>query len=93
MDLEIKILDFRLGGIFQKVLKAQNGPEMWGKFRYLELEEPHRITLINSFSNTESETVLVVPFGADWPLEMWTEYRFEAAGIQTLLYLTSHPLN
>ena len=95
MDIEIKTLDFRPGGIFHYVLKAGNGFEMWGKFTYLEIEAPNRITLINSFSNPNAETVEapVVPFGADWPLEMWTEYRFEPSGEQTQLTLTSHPQN
>lgn len=95
MEMEIKTFDFRPGGIFHYVLKAGNGFEMWGKFNYLEIEAPNRITLINSFSNAEAETVPapVVPFGADWPLEMWTEYRFEPAGKQTLMTLTSFPQN
>ena len=95
MDIEIKALDFRPGGIFHYVLKAANGFEMWGKFTYLEIESPHRITLINSFSNAEAETVAAppIPFGADWPREMWTEYRFEEEAKKTTMTLTSHPLN
>ncbi|OOG74894.1 SRPBCC domain-containing protein [Algoriphagus sp. A40] len=95
MDMEIKSFDFRPEGIFHYVLKAGNGFEMWGKFTYLEIEAPHRITLINSFSNPEGETVPapLVPFGADWPLEMWTEYRFEPSGEETQLTLTSYPQN
>lgn len=95
MDMEIKTFDFRPGGIFHYVLKAGNGFEMWGKFTYLEIEAPNRITLINSFSNAVAETVPapVVPFGADWPLEMWTEYRFEKSVDQTLITLTSFPQN
>jgi len=93
MEIEIKTLDFRPGWIFHYVLKAGNGFKMWGKFTYLEIEEPQRITLINSFSNAEAETVPapLIPFGADWPLEMWTEYRFEPSGEQTIMTLTSNP--
>lgn len=95
MDMEIKTFDFRPGGIFHYVLKAGNGFEMWGKFTYLEINAPNRITLINSFSNAKAETIPapLVPFGADWPLEMWTEYRFEPTGEETLLTLTSYPQN
>lgn len=95
MAIEIKTLEFRPGGIFHYVLKAVNGLEMWGKFSYLEIEAPHRVTLINSFSNAAGETLPapVVPFGEDWPLEMWTEYRFEPSGEETLITLTSHPQN
>lgn len=95
MEIDIKTFDFRPGGIFHYVLKAGNGFEMWGKFTYLEIEVPNRITLINSFSNALAETIPapLVPFGADWPLEMWTEYRFEPSGDHTLITLTSHPQN
>ncbi|RIW15870.1 SRPBCC domain-containing protein [Algoriphagus lacus] len=95
MEMKIKTFDFRSGGIFHYLIKAGNGFEMWGKFTYLEIEAPNRITLINSFPNADAETVPapIVPFGADWPLEMWTEYRFEPSGDQTLLRLTSYPLN
>ncbi len=93
MEIEIKTFEFKPGGIFHYVLKAKNGFEMWGKFTYLEIEKPGRITLLNSFSNEKGETVAApeVPFGADWPLEMWTEYRFESIGEQCLVTLTSHP--
>ncbi len=93
MEIEIKTQDFQPGGIFHYVLKAGNGFEMWGKFTYLEIEAPHRVTLINSFSNAEAETVPapLIPFGADWPLEMWTEYRFDPSGNQTIMTLSSIP--
>ena len=93
MDMEIKTFDFCPKGIFHYVLKAGNGFEMWGKFTYLEIEKPNRIVLLNSFSNAEGETVKApeVPFGADWPLEMWTEYTFTPDGEGCQLKLTSYP--
>jgi uncharacterized protein YndB with AHSA1/START domain len=93
MEIEIKTFEFKPGGIFHYVLRVGNGFEMWGKFSYLEIEKPGRITLLNSFSNPAGETVPApeVPFGADWPLEMWTEYRFTDLGDHCELKLTSHP--
>jgi uncharacterized protein YndB with AHSA1/START domain len=93
MEMEIKTFDFRSDGIFHYVLKAGNGFEMWGKFTYLEIEKPHRIVLLNAFSNSEGETINApeVPFGADWPLEMWTEYTFTSDGKGCRLKLTSYP--
>ncbi len=93
MDMEIKTFDFHPDGTFHYVLKAKNGFEMWGKFTYLEIDAPHRINLLNAFSNAEGETVNApeVPFGADWPLEMWTEYSLTPEGNQCLLKLTSYP--
>lgn len=93
MEMEIKTFDFHPNGIFHYVLKAGNGFEMWGKFTYLEIEKPHQITLLNSFSNANAETVKApeVPFGADWPLEMWTEYSFTAEGDLCKLKLVSYP--
>jgi len=93
MDMEIKTFDFRPGGVFHYVLKAGNGFEMWGKFSYLEIDAPHRIVLLNAFSNSEGETVKApeVPFGPDWPLEMWTEYTFTPYAEGCQLKLTSYP--
>jgi len=93
MEIEIRTLEFQPGGIFHYVLKAGNGFEMWGKFSFLEIVKPKRIVILNSFSNSQAETVPApeVPFGADWPLEMWTEYSFIPDGDHCLLKLTSHP--
>lgn len=93
MEIEIRTLEFKPGGIFHYLLKAGNGFEMWGKFSFLEIEKPNRITLLNSFSNSKAETVPApeIPFGADWPLEMWTEYSFVKEGDYCKLKLTSHP--
>ncbi|GAA0880222.1 hypothetical protein GCM10009119_31920 [Algoriphagus jejuensis] len=92
MGIEVKTFDFQPEGTFHYVLKAGSF-EMWGKFTYLEIDAPNRIALLNAFSNPEGETINApaVPFGADWPLEMWTEYRFIPEGDQCLLRLTSHP--
>lgn len=64
------------------VLLGPGGFEMWGKFTFLENEAPNRITFLNCFSNAAGETVKApeIPFGPDWPLEMWTEYRFTEQG-------------
>lgn len=93
MDMEIKTFDFHPKGIFHYVLKAANGFEMWGKFTFLEIEKPNRIVLLNAFSNADAETVKApeVPFGSDWPLEMWTEYTFIADGDHCILKLISYP--
>lgn len=93
MDLEIKTFDFNPQGTFHYVLKAGNGFEMWGKFTYQDIESPNRISLLSAFSNAAGETIKApeVPFGADWPLEMWTEYSFEADGAQCKLTLRSLP--
>lgn len=93
MEIEIRTFEFKPGGIFHYLLKAGNGFEMWGKFSYLEIEEPNRITLLSSFSNSKAETVPApeVPFGADWPLEMWTEYSFNPKGNHCQVKLSSHP--
>jgi hypothetical protein len=73
--------------------KTSDGFEMWGKFVYLEIEKLVRITLISSFSNPEGETVQApeVPFGKDWPLEMWTDYNFSSVGDYCQVKLTSYP--
>lgn len=93
MEMEIKRFDFQPGGIFHYVLRAGNGFEMWGKFTFLEIEKPHKIVLLNAFSDAAGETIPApeVPFGADWPLEMWTEYSFLTDGDSCELRLRSHP--
>ena len=49
--VEIKKLEFRPGGFFHYVMGYSSGAEMWGRFMYREIEAPHRLVWLNSFSN------------------------------------------
>ena len=44
-------LDFRPGGSYHYGMRAPNGTDMWGKFRYREIVPQQQMVLINSFSD------------------------------------------
>ncbi len=92
-EMEVKTFEFEPGGIFHFVLHGPEGFDMWAKWTILEIEEPAILRFINSFSNSDGETVKApeIPFGPDWPLEMVMIFRFTEEEDQTRLDLLSYP--
>lgn len=85
-------LDFRPGGQFHYCMRLPNGPEMWGKFIYQEIEPPRRIVFINGFSNPEGELTRH-PMAPTWPLEVINELTLEEQDGRTVLTLRGRPHN
>ncbi len=85
-------MDFRPGGQFHYCMRLPNGPEMWGKFLYREIEAPRRIVFINAFSNAAGELTRH-PMAPSWPLEVINELALEAQDGRTVLTLSGRPHN
>ena len=75
-------LDLRPGGSFLYGMKAPDGTDMWGKFRYQEVKPQERLVFINSFSDPQGG-ITRHPWSPDWPLEMNTTIAFEEEGRKT----------
>ncbi|MBN3581796.1 SRPBCC domain-containing protein [Algoriphagus aestuarii] len=92
--METKRFEFHPEGIFHFVLRS-DAFEMWAKWIFQNIRGPHKLSMINSFSNESGETVNApeIPFGSDWPLEMILDLEFfEEEGI-TRIDLVSFPHN
>src|SRR5262245_32716713 len=50
-------LDFRPGGVFHYSVRTPDGHEMWGKFVYREILAQERVVFINSFTDSEYNTI------------------------------------
>lgn len=83
---------FRPGGRLHYSLKTPDGHEIWGRFVYLEIEEPVRIVFINSFSDAMGN-ITRAPFDSSWPLEVMNILSFGEANGGTLLRLESQAHN
>lgn len=89
MALDIKSMEFKPGGSCHYRLQAGEN-EMWGLFRYVEIDPGKQIVWINSFSNAEG-TVAPPPFPGDFPLEIFNVMTFKAEGDKTTLTLMGGP--
>ncbi len=93
-ELEAKKFEFHPEGIFHFVLKS-DAFEMWAKWVFQNIREPHKLSMINCFSNEVGDTVKApeIPFGADWPLEMILDLEFYEVDGKTRIDLVSYPHN
>lgn len=73
--------DLRAGGILHYGMKYPGG-EMWGKWDVLEVEAPHRLVTINTFSDADGGLTRH-PMSATWPLKMLSVVTFSEAAGQT----------
>ena len=85
-------MDFRPGGQLHYGLRMPDGPEMWGKFLYREIEAPKRVVFINGFSNAAGELTRH-PMAPLWPLEVLNVLTLEEQDGRTLLTLCGEPHN
>lgn len=85
-------LDLRPGGIFHYCMKTPDGSEMWGKWTFREIDPPHRLVLINSFSDVDGG-ITRHPLSATWPLETLSTMTLTEQEGKTLLTLEWEPYN
>jgi uncharacterized protein YndB with AHSA1/START domain len=86
--VEVKKLEFRPGGFFHYVMSYSSGAEMWGRFMYREIEAPHRLVWLNSFSNPGCG-ITRAPFSEECPFEMLNVGTFKESGGKTTIELRS----
>lgn len=83
-------LDFREGGSFHYCLQAPGGSAMWGMWHLREVEPPHRLALVQNFSDA-SGGLTRHPMAPTWPRQTWSVTTLEALGDQTLLTIHWEP--
>jgi uncharacterized protein YndB with AHSA1/START domain len=69
----------RVGGTSLYAMRFGNGPEMFGRIKYITLNPPNLIAYIQQFCD-EHENVTRPPFFKDWPLAMLTTVELTAEG-------------
>ncbi len=90
--LEVKSLDVRPGGIFHYAMRFSNGAAMWGRFDYIEIGAPNRMTYFNAFSD-ETGGITRAPFSATWPLQIHNTLTLEERREKTVMTITGYPHN
>ncbi len=83
-------LDFREGGSFLYCLHMPGGMQMWGQWNLREIEPPHRLALVQNFSDALGGTTRH-PLSPTWPLQTWSVTTLEADGDQTLITIHWEP--
>jgi uncharacterized protein YndB with AHSA1/START domain len=84
-------LDLKPGGKMHYGMKAPNGPVMWGRFVYEEIEPGERLSFVVSFSD-EAGGITANPFNPVWPLEVMNTLEFSDAVEGTTLILRGGPV-
>lgn len=90
--LKVAQLELRPGGVFLYSISFGQGPVMWGRFVYSEIEAPERLVYVSSFSDEEG-TLTRAPFSQTWPLEVFNNLTFVEQEGKTTLTLRSAPQN
>ena len=85
-------LNFRPGGRFHYCMRMPGAPEMWGLFKYEDIQAPEKIVFINGFSNAAGELTRH-PMAPTWPLEVRNVLTLEEKDGGTLLTLRGEPHN
>lgn len=86
LTTKVHKLELKPHGVFLYSMHSADGFEMWGKWVFRAIEAPHRIELIQSFSNAECETTRY-PENEAWPLYMLSTTTFSEAGEKTIIKL------
>jgi uncharacterized protein YndB with AHSA1/START domain len=85
-------LELRPGGTFLYSQRTPDGREMWGKWVYREIEAPHRLVMVSSFTD-EKGNLTRHPFEPNWPLETLGTSTFTENQGRTTLTVRMVPLN
>jgi uncharacterized protein YndB with AHSA1/START domain len=91
-EIRVKGLDLRAGGFFLYSMKTPNGPEMWGKFVYREVNPQDCLVFVNCFSDANGG-VTRNPWIAGWPLEILNTLTLTEHDGKTALTLRGGPIN
>jgi uncharacterized protein YndB with AHSA1/START domain len=91
-SISVSKFDIRPGGVFHYCMRSSEGHEMWGKFVYHEIVAPEKLVFVNSFSDTEGNTVRA-PFSQTFPLEIQNILTFTEHEGQTTLSMRGGPIN
>ena len=78
VDIVKATMDLRPGGSYHYCMRPPQGPDMWGKFAFLEVEAPRRLVFLNSFSDADGG-LSRHPMAPTWPAQMHSVFLFEPA--------------
>ncbi len=79
--------DLKVGGVFIYSMQSDNGNQMWVRCTYTQVEEPNKLSFMESMANEDGEAVAPSTFGmpGDEIKESLTEITLEEQdGVTTL---------
>ena len=78
-------MEFRVGGRFLHAMQALDGTQMWGKWEFLGIDAPQRLSIIQGFSDAQGG-LSRHPLSPTWPLRTMatTTLTEEGAGSSAL---------
>ena len=79
-------MEFRVGGAFLHALQAPDGTQMWGKWEFLGIDAPQRLSLIQYFSDQEGG-ITRHPMAPTWPLRTMATTTYSVEGTGSILQL------
>jgi uncharacterized protein YndB with AHSA1/START domain len=88
--IRVANFEFRPGGFFHYAMLFSDGPEMWGRFLFRDIQPQARIVWLNSFSN-EGCGITRAPFKGAIPLEILNDVTFSEKAGKTTVTLTARP--
>lgn len=74
-------MDLRPGGIFHYCLRGPTGLEIWGKWDFVDLQEPEYLEVILGFSDAKGRLTRH-PMEPTWPLQTLSRTTLRAQGEQ-----------
>lgn len=89
-SIDIGRFEFRPGGFFHYKMSFDGAPAMWGRFNYREIDAPHGLVWLNSFSN-ERCGIARAPFSELCPLEIENRVSFGESAGETTVVLRATP--
>ena len=92
MNLIVKSLDLKVGGVFLYGMQMPTGVTMWGKWVFREISAPHKLAYVVSFCNEAGQPVRH-PMAPLWPLEVLAIQTFIEKDGKTLFESQSFPIN
>ena len=84
-------MDFREGGMYHYELLPLGGVAFWGRWLFINIEEPYRIVTHVSFSDAGCG-ITRHPMAPDWPLECRCTYQFSESAEGTMIRLEYAPV-
>lgn len=92
LQIKVSKFDLRPGGTFHYSMQNEEGPGMWGKFVFREIDAPGRLVFVNSFVDEEGY-IIRPPFEQIWPKEILHKLILTEQNSKTLLTLHTIPIN
>jgi uncharacterized protein YndB with AHSA1/START domain len=90
--ITVQKLDVRPGGVFHYKMEM-GGNDIWGIFKYKEIDAPNSITFTSAFSDADGNITRAPFFDGKWPLEVLNTWTFTEENGKTKITLRGKPYN